>query len=443
MSSIPIHHPRSRADIASPATSSVVSSISTSTTPVARYQQSPVMGGGYYGRDVDGDGAEAPEWLRRARSFEKRHGRVRTKLSWSVIGTLPNDLTNCNPYSRGFLTLFPPFPNRNESCVLHVHSSRACWTQRHVHIIFCGVAVCSQCLPHGPYTLLPLLLSFAGWYTSVIFSACDFALLYVPPSGNGDGAGDASFLDPLSSSLPTAGIVRIGYSGYREVDVDLLPVGRCEPYSEDYGPPGSVFLISKAAKFIGLVFGGGGWLLLAFSGCFIFSPPSWRWTGYEFLAAAACQILAFLFLWGAPCVRRTEFQQGVASEDWGGGGEGCRMSVGGRADAWAVLLWAVAGLAMLRVYPVPRITVGSNAEAVKADMGGEESIHIGGEIEFAVGEWPDGTTLKKVGENGKNDNKTSMHKHLEEKENSSEDNRETKENESVKEKLETSDYDII
>uniref|UniRef100_A0A7S1BPN6 Uncharacterized protein n=1 Tax=Corethron hystrix TaxID=216773 RepID=A0A7S1BPN6_9STRA len=382
MSSIPIHHPRSRADIASPATSSVVSSISTSTTPVARYQQSPVMGGGYYGRDVDGDGAEAPEWLRRARSFEKRHGRVRTKLS-------------------------------------------------------------CQCLPHGPYTLLPLLLSFAGWYTSVIFSACDFALLYVPPSGNGDGAGDASFLDPLSSSLPTAGIVRIGYSGYREVDVDLLPVGRCEPYSEDYGPPGSVFLISKAAKFIGLVFGGGGWLLLAFSGCFIFSPPSWRWTGYEFLAAAACQILAFLFLWGAPCVRRTEFQQGVASEDWGGGGEGCRMSVGGRADAWAVLLWAVAGLAMLRVYPVPRITVGSNAEAVKADMGGEESIHIGGEIEFAVGEWPDGTTLKKVGENGKNDNKTSMHKHLEEKENSSEDNRETKENESVKEKLETSDYDII
>mmetsp|Transcript_14048 Transcript_14048/g.19205 ORF Transcript_14048/g.19205 Transcript_14048/m.19205 type:complete len:273 (-) Transcript_14048:404-1222(-) len=204
-----------------------------------------------------------------------------------------------------------------------------------------------QLLPHGGYTLLPAILSSIAWLASLAQDGCDYARL------TGPIVSDIT----QSSSIP---YLEVGFNAYRhptyvpEKDAwEVVYVSHCIQYPDDEVTRDGYWSISKGFAFLALVFGGGGALFLWFSSCFVFSPGTWRWAGYEVLAASLFQTLTFLW-----------FKTEMCSQ---GEGDACSLFFGSKSDILAASFWFAAALSIFFRYPAPTPKPGDTRSGMPAE----------------------------------------------------------------------------
>lgn len=195
------------------------------------------------------------------------------------------------------------------------------------------------CLPHGFYTLIPITLSFAAWVASLSQDGCDFATV------SGPIISQLMVDEEKSNSVP---YLEFGFNGYRIPMLDSENDGeqwyidytsKCHDYGEDFVVRDIYWEISRAFSFLSLVLGGGGAIFLWFSGCFIFSPATWRWTGYEILVAAMFQLGSFLWFQTTVCQDNPDNM--------------CQLRFGSKSDIVAITFWLISAFAILIKYPSP------------------------------------------------------------------------------------------
>ena len=194
-------------------------------------------------------------------------------------------------------------------------------------------------LPHGAYTLIPATLSTMGWIASLAQDGCDYSRLTGPTVDDLMAGGTVVVV----GGIP---YLEVGFNAYRapqywpqdnEWKVDYS--SRCIAYDPDVVTMDIFWKLGKAFEFFSLVLGGGGALFLWFSGCFVFSPATWRWAGHEVCAAATFQSMAFI--WFATSMCRQE-------------GNTCSLFFGSKADIAAAAFWLTSALAIYLRYPLPQ-----------------------------------------------------------------------------------------
>jgi hypothetical protein len=186
-------------------------------------------------------------------------------------------------------------------------------------------------LPHGSYSLMIATLASMAWFASLFQDGCDFSRV----------------TGPIVSQLASNSLVpwlEFGIGAYREpvllsdgITYDTSFDGECLLYPDDLVDP--AWMAARAFAFLALVMGGGGTILVWFSTCFVFSKGTWRWSGYELLAASLCQGISFCWYLTQICSWNT-----------------CSMFWGSQADIIATVLWFVCGMLILLRYPPPKTT---------------------------------------------------------------------------------------
>ena len=188
-----------------------------------------------------------------------------------------------------------------------------------------------QLLPHGWYSLVPPVLSTMAWVSSLFQEGCDYALI----------RGSTVVQDLADSDAP---YLELGFEAYREPRYDtnsqewsIQYTGACLEYPTtpvDIANDGA-WQLAKFLDFSASVLGGAGAFFLWFSTCCVFSPGTWRWTGYEIFAATFCQ--GFSFLW---------FRNDLCAQ-----ADVCEFSWGAKMDVVAATLWFVAACLIFMHYP--------------------------------------------------------------------------------------------
>jgi len=218
-------------------------------------------------------------------------------------------------------------------------------------------------LPHGAYTLIPATLSTMGWIASLAQDGCDYSRLTGPTVDD---------LTAGSTVVVVGGIpyLEVGFNAYRspqywpqdnEWKVDYS--SQCIAYDPDVVTMDIFWKLGKAFEFFSLVLGGGGALFLWFSGCFVFSPATWRWAGHEVFAAATFQSLAFI--WFATSMCRQE-------------GNTCSLFFGSKADIAAAMFWLTSAMAIYLRYPPPQAKEGSHQQQEETTSGDEQELGLNG-----------------------------------------------------------------
>jgi len=223
-------------------------------------------------------------------------------------------------------------------------------------------------LPHGGYTLVPATMSTMAWIASLAQDGCDYARLTGP------------IVSELTHSSVQFPYVEVGFNAFRVP----IPVGdnrwavdytsSCIEYDSDVVTMDGYWNAAKMFQFISLVFGGGGSLFLWFSSCFLFSPATWRWAGYEVLVAFSFQSLAFLWF-------RTDMCRGE--------GDNCELFFGSKTDIVAAAFWFVSALTIFLRYPSPIPKEGdtrSGMHAPEVEIGGVDSDSDVGSFEDVEGD---------------------------------------------------------
>ena len=205
-------------------------------------------------------------------------------------------------------------------------------------------------LPHGIYAVVPALFSTFAWLSSLTQDGCDYARLTGPIVTELTNDPQIPFLD-------------VGFNQFRSPELDpitsqwvvdyRLP---CQDYNTDVVEMDAFWKVSKGTAFLSLVFGGGGALFLWFSSCFVFSRGTWRWAGYELLAATICQALSFLWF-------KTSLCHGSEGMD------NCSLYYGSKTDILACCFWGVSVLAIFGKYPMA-----TNKSLNAPDRGGGSSV---------------------------------------------------------------------
>lgn len=200
-------------------------------------------------------------------------------------------------------------------------------------------------LPHGGYSLIPATLSTMAWIASLAQDGCDYARLTGP------------IVAELTNSNLQFPYLEVGFNAFRAP----LPIGgnewavdytsKCLDYDPDVVSMDGYWNAAKIFQFLSLVFGGGGSLFLWFSSCFLFSPATWRWAGYEVVAAFLFQSLAFLWF-------RTDMCRGD--------GNSCALFFGSKTDIVAAVFWLVSALAIFLKYPAPQPKEGDTRSGLPA-----------------------------------------------------------------------------
>jgi len=217
-------------------------------------------------------------------------------------------------------------------------------------------------LPHGAYTLIPATLSTMGWIASLAQDGCDYSRLTGPTVDD---------LTAGTAVVVVGGIpyLEVGFNAYRapqywpqdnEWKVDYS--SRCIAYDPDVVNMDIFWKLGKAFEFFSLVLGGGGALFLWFSGCFVFSPATWRWAGHEVFAASTFQSMAFI--WFATSMCRQE-------------GNTCSSFFGSKADVAAAAFWLTSALAIYLRYPLPQPKDGGEQQQ-GGTSGDEEGLEMNG-----------------------------------------------------------------
>lgn len=207
-------------------------------------------------------------------------------------------------------------------------------------------------LPHGGYTLIPATLSTMAWIASLAQDGCDYAKLTGP------------IVAELTNSNIQFPYLEVGFNAFRAP----LPMGnnnwavdytsKCIDYDPEFVTMDGYWNAAKIFQFLSLVFGGGASLFLWFSSCFLFSPATWRWAGYEVVAAFLFQSLAFLWF-------RTEMCHGD--------GNSCSLFFGSKTNIVAAVFWSVSALTIFLKYPAPNPKEGDTRSGLAAP-----------EVEFAT-----------------------------------------------------------
>lgn len=184
-------------------------------------------------------------------------------------------------------------------------------------------------LPHGIYSLITAALTSMGWIAALFDNSCDYALL------TGDIVDDISI-----EQVP---FLQAGFQAYKNPQLNLdtnnwyaSKAGPCISYPTSVEID-AIWKLSNLFSFIGLVLGGGATFYLWISTCCRFSRGSWRWAGYEVVAACFFQSLSFL--WFATDVCRKNH---------------CSLSVGSKADIIANCFWFAAAVLIFSHYPKPK-----------------------------------------------------------------------------------------
>ena len=140
---------------------------------------------------------------------------------------------------------------------------------------------------------------------------------------------------------PGIPFIDAGFNHYREPVLDpttgdwvVVTTIPCEEYNTDVVNMDAAWNFAKVTAFLSLVLGGGGAMFIWFSTCCAFRKNTWRWAGYELLAATI--LLAFTFTW---------FATGMCQSNT------CSMHYGARADILANVLWALSTLLIFCKYP--------------------------------------------------------------------------------------------
>lgn len=192
--------------------------------------------------------------------------------------------------------------------------------------------MCRACrlLPHGAYTLVPAVLSTLAWFASLSQDGCDYARVTGPIVEEATE----------SKAIP---FIEMGLVAYREATYDPdskswkgTYTGDCIDYDEDLFTMDGYWKAGKGFAFLAIVLGGGGALFLWFSSCFVFSPGTWRWAGYEVFIASFFQGMQFIW-----------FQNEVCREN------DCSLYYGSNLDIAAATLWFVAAMFIFCRYPAP------------------------------------------------------------------------------------------
>jgi len=209
-------------------------------------------------------------------------------------------------------------------------------------------------LPHGNYSLIPAVLTSMAWLASLFQDGCDYARMTGTAVGeivlafeNIAYAGGDIGMNATTNFTTVPPWLEVGIGAYRQPSLNTktghwqtVYVGNCNAYPFESGvvTQDLYWTAAKAFDFLALVLGGGGTFFLWFTGCCVFSPGTWRWTGYEVLAAAIFQALSFLWLDTSMC--RTP-------------GTNCALFWGSKADIVSTVLWTVAAMCILCHYPTP------------------------------------------------------------------------------------------
>mmetsp|Transcript_4197 Transcript_4197/g.8491 ORF Transcript_4197/g.8491 Transcript_4197/m.8491 type:complete len:264 (+) Transcript_4197:313-1104(+) len=189
-----------------------------------------------------------------------------------------------------------------------------------------------QLLPHGWYSLMPPVLATMAWMSSLFQEGCDYAKI------------TGSLVQALADS--DAPYLEAGFGAYREPkyntesqEWEIRYAGACLEYppepvdiSED-----SYWQLSKFLDFAASVLGGAGAFFLWFATACVFSPGTWRWTGYEVFCAALFQGLSFLW-----------FRNSLCSQ---GDDTVCELSWGAKMDIVAASLWFATACLIFIHYP--------------------------------------------------------------------------------------------
>ena len=184
-------------------------------------------------------------------------------------------------------------------------------------------------LPHGFYSLVTAALTTMGWIAALFDNSCNYAIL------SGDIVRDISIED-----VP---FLQVGFQAYKDPKLDIdtdswyaSRTGQCITFPTSVEID-AIWRISSFFSFVGLVLGGGATFYLWISTCCRFTRGSWRWAGYEIVAACVFQSLSFL--WFATDICKTNQ---------------CRLSYGSKADVMANAFWFVAALLIFSHYPKPK-----------------------------------------------------------------------------------------
>lgn len=168
-----------------------------------------------------------------------------------------------------------------------------------------------------------------GWIAALFENSCNYALLY------GDIVNDISI-----EEVP---YLQVGFQAYKDPQLNIdtntwhaSRTGQCISYPTNFEID-TVWKISNLFSFVGVVLGGGATFYLWISTCCRFSRGSWRWAGYEVVAACLFQSLSFIWFATDICKKNH-----------------CRLSYGSKADILANCFWFVAALLIFTHYPKPK-----------------------------------------------------------------------------------------
>jgi len=180
-----------------------------------------------------------------------------------------------------------------------------------------------------------------AWIASLAQDGCDFSRL----------TGPSVAVLTQSDAVP---YLEVGFNSYRQPEFvretnewRVQYSKSCIDYSGEI--PDIYWNAARIFAFMALVFGGGGALFLWFSSCFVFGPGTWRWAGYEILAASIFQTLSFLWFLTSMCTSE---------------GNTCELFFGSKSNIISASLWFVSALSIFTRYPKPsrKLKSGKNNE---------------------------------------------------------------------------------
>ena len=186
-----------------------------------------------------------------------------------------------------------------------------------------------------------------AWLSSLFQDGCDYVKVtgaVVPTLANSD-----------------APWIEAGFDAYRAPTFDpssqewkVQYTGTCLEYPSDPidFTADTFWQTAKFLDFSAVVVGGAGAFFLWFSTACVFSPGTWRWSGYQVLVAALLQVCSFLWFLNELC-QQSGGDDSVNDTSDSSVYAKCELFWGSKMDCVAAVLWLVTALLILCHYPPP------------------------------------------------------------------------------------------
>lgn len=224
-----------------------------------------------------------------------------------------------------------------------------------------GSGLKCQCFPHGVYGVSIVFLSMMAWLVSLSKDGCDYSRIVGPIVADITNNPDTPFVDAGFNHYRAP---MINDSGDWVLDYSV----QCDEYNLDVVTIDSAWRFATFTTFLSLVVGGGGSLYVLLSLCLTFRESTWRWAGYELLAAVIFQVMTFSWFATSVCHEKNNE---------------CTMNYGSRADMLASVLWGASLLCLFRKYPSERKKSRQASNTMQQPPAVVEMSNQSGEVEMA------------------------------------------------------------